>query len=643
MQTVRKNVRHILENSIEMNSTWCVLILSGVLMVCECKYGYITWPADKVIVKTTDYFADIPDKNVARATYSNEINATGWAFLELHTSADFSDVKQAYAAGYLEGYLTRDLIWYHWQNMLKGYCYNKTDVCGLIEEFVDKNEAYMSEMVQNRPDDPYWYQVKLYYTQLEGLAVGYNVATMDPYQWLSTRDIIWINMLGDLDEIAFSVSMPKTGPDGRLFGDHCTGLVKLLPDLSNLYFAHSTWNSYQSMLRLHKMYVMHLHTCPSCKKLIPGYRMSLTSYPAFVQSTDDFYIISSGLATSETTIGNSNSSLFALISPCGAVLEYARAMIANRLARNGKEWTQIFRQYNSGTYNNQWFIVDYKRFKPRTSRYPGFVSPGLLWVVEQIPGYTEAADLTELLKAQTYFPSYNIPFFPRIFNLSGGNVRIMAYGDWFGYHTNPRAKILKQKQAKICNLRDMYNTMRDNDFKHDPLSRCEQCDPPYSAKICNLRDMYNTMRYNDFKHDPLSRCEQCDPPYSAKICNLRDMYNTMRYNDFKHDPLSRCEQCDPPYSACNAVSARNDLNPANGTFPFRALGHRSHGATDVKITSAYLRTSYRFLAVSSPTYNISRGIPPFKWSTFDMGSIISHVGQPDEWMFPPILHDWEWV
>ena len=49
-------------------------------------------------------------------------------------------------------------------------------------------------------------------------------------------------MLGDLDEIAFAVSMPKTKADGSLFGDHCTGLVKLLPDLSNLYFSHATWN-----------------------------------------------------------------------------------------------------------------------------------------------------------------------------------------------------------------------------------------------------------------------------------------------------------------------------------------------------------------------------------------------------------------
>jgi hypothetical protein len=28
-------------------------------------------------------------------------------------------------------------------------------------------------------------------------------------------------------------------------------------------------------------------------------------------------------------------------------------MLANRLAKTGKEWTDIFAQHNSGTYNNQ--------------------------------------------------------------------------------------------------------------------------------------------------------------------------------------------------------------------------------------------------------------------------------------------------
>lgn len=551
----------------------CFIFLFNIIIVSDCKYGYAIVKDQEILVEVTDYYANVPDLYIARALYSNEINSTGWAFLELQTSEKYSDERQAYAAGYLEGFLTRDLVWMHWQNMLKGYCYNKTDVCGLIEEFIDKNEKYITEMVSKHPDDPYWYHVKLYYIQIEGLAVGYNKATTDPYEWLTTRDIVWINMLGDLDELAFALSMPNS-TDGILFSEHCTGLVKLLPDWSNLYFSHVTWNSYQSMLRLQKMYVLRFHLYPGSTEIIPGYKMSLTSYPAFVQSTDDFYIISSGLTTAETTIGNSNRSLFESISPVGQLLEYARAMVANRLAKSGEEWVDIFTKHNSGTYNNQWYIVDYNKFQPATSRSVGQIKPGLLWVVEQLPTYTESADLTENLKRTSYFPSYNIPLFPRVFNLSGGNVRVATYGDWFGYDTNPRAKILKEKQG------DIYN--------------------------------------------------------------LRDMYHTMRYNDFKYDPLSHCELCSPPYSACNAIAARNDLNPANGTYPFRALGHRSHGATDAKITSAYLRTSYRFLAVSSPTHNISRGIPPFRWSEFDMGKTVSHTGHPDEWMFHPLIHDWEW-
>ena len=55
-----------------------------------------------------------------------------------------------------------------------------------------------------------------------------------------------------------------------------------------------------------------------------------------------------------------------------------------------------------------------------------------------------------------------------------------------------------------------------------------------------------------------------------------------RYNDFTHDPLSRCN-CTPPYSGENAISARSDLNPASGTYPFGALGHRLHGGVDMKV------------------------------------------------------------
>jgi hypothetical protein len=58
-------------------------------------------------------------------------------------------------------------------------------------------------------------------------------------------------------------------------------------------------------------------------------------------------------------------------------------------------------------------IVDYKLFEPKEP-----LKPGTLWILEQIPGYKEAADVTNYLFFG-YWPSYNIPFFSEISERSG--------------------------------------------------------------------------------------------------------------------------------------------------------------------------------------------------------------------------------
>lgn len=83
----------------------------------------------------------------------------------------------------------------------------------------------------------------------------------------------------------------------------------------------------------------------------------------------------------ETTHKIYNRSLYEHVSPVGQIGCWLRNVVANKLAHTAQEWAKLFARYNSGTYNNQWSIVDYKKFesgKPLPSK-------GVLWVLEQIP------------------------------------------------------------------------------------------------------------------------------------------------------------------------------------------------------------------------------------------------------------------
>ena len=387
---------------------------------------------------------------------------------------------------------------------------------------------------------------------------------------IPSDDFLFMNIFGDMEDLsqALVVQQNMSVKLDRHLGDgHCSAMIKVLPGNQDLYASHVTWNSYQSMLRVLKKYKMEFSMTNDKKsRMVPGQSMTFSGYPGVIYSGDDFTLISpSGLTTIETTIGNANEDLWKYISPEGTIFEGIRATIANRLAHNGKHWSYLFAKYNSGTYNNQWMVVDYKKFKPGK---PINNTKGLLWILEQLPGHVHADDMTWVLSHQGYWPSYNSPYFLNIYNISGAPALVEKYGDWFTYDKTPRALIFK----------------RDHD----------------------------------------------------KVKDLKTMERLMRYNNYQKDPLSACN-CTPPYSAENAISARCDLNPKNGTYPFGALGHRSHGATDMKITSYALFKKMQFVAVSSPTYD---DLPPFQWSKADFESDTPHYGMPDLWNFKPIIRKW---
>uniref|UniRef100_A0A8C5RLJ3 Phospholipase B-like n=1 Tax=Laticauda laticaudata TaxID=8630 RepID=A0A8C5RLJ3_LATLA len=452
---------------------------------------------------------------VAWANLTDGIRENGWATLELTTNEKYNDSIQAYAAGVAEAAVSEQLVYMHWMNTVVSYCgpfTYQTDYCQKLKNYIEANLNWMEEqMEQAGMDSVYWYQVRLVLLQLKGLEDGYNGQISFPTGRFSIAPFgfLLFQLGGDLEDLESAFNKPEE--KDNLGSGSCSALIKLLPGNQDLLVSHDTWNNYEAMLRILKKYTLPFRTSPRSDTTIPGHTQAFSSYPGTIFSGDDFYILSSGLVSLETTIGNNNNKLWKFIKPDNSVLEWLRNIVANRLARTGAEWATIFEKFNSGTYNNQWMVVDYNIF------VPGVVAPqrGLLTVLEQIPGMVITADMTKLLYQEGYWASYNVPYFQDIFNTSGLPALVQKYGDWFTYEKTPRAQIFRRNQTLI-------------------------------------RDMDSMIRL-------------------------------MRFNNFPQDPLSHCQGCNPPQNGENAIAARSDLNPANGTYPFGALYQRRHGGTDMKV------------------------------------------------------------
>eukprot|EP01105_Mastigella_eilhardi_P013648 TRINITY_DN3107_c0_g1_i2.p2 TRINITY_DN3107_c0_g1~~TRINITY_DN3107_c0_g1_i2.p2 ORF type:complete len:220 (+),score=49.09 TRINITY_DN3107_c0_g1_i2:944-1603(+) len=138
-----------------------------------------------------------------------------------------------------------------------------------------------------------------------------------------------------------------------------------------------------------------------------------------------------------------------------------RSLVATYLATTSHEWVDTFAKYNSGTYNCQWMLFDMKKFKPGSA-----LQPDTFWVLEQVPGYVHAADMTQVLNDQGYWASYNIPYFEDIFDLCALPKHLNATSHDFC----PRANIFRRDQAGVTSLAAAQKLMRYNDYQNDPLS-----------------------------------------------------------------------------------------------------------------------------------------------------------------------------
>ncbi|KAL4446161.1 hypothetical protein ABPG74_021700 [Tetrahymena malaccensis] len=385
-------------------------------------------------------FSIVDNNAVAKAFYTNALNTTGWTILSIETNGKFSDRDQLYHAGYLEGYLTYDLINYAYYNFLNTVL-NGQELNELQQQFVTNQTQWIEGQLQqhNQTSQGYWGLVGSLMSQLNGTYDGYVEAMKKNQQQqniLSFNQFYYLTNMGDLEDIQNAVL--KTNKTEK----NCDAYVKLTKN--DLVCAHSTFNIYSLMLRVYKAYNFQFHN-----KDVKASFQAFSSRPGDLESKDDFYILNNGIVVMETSLNNYNKTNYDYLHynsvPC-----WMRVNLANRLSSNTTEWAQVFSNYRSGTHNNQWIVVDYNQWRKGSKE-------NIVWMVEESFYLYKPIDITQQLFSQGYVASYNVPFNQEIYNIT-----MYQQGYGFNYTNDPRAIEFAEYSKNVSNTKDVMKLIRSN-------------------------------------------------------------------------------------------------------------------------------------------------------------------------------------
>ncbi|XP_049527570.1 putative phospholipase B-like 2 [Dermacentor silvarum] len=191
-----------------------------------------------------DFSSDSPQLPVAWGTLKNDINESGWAFLQIETNERAKDEVQAYAAGALEAYLTRQLIENHWTNMFGGYCESQPEYCRDLEQFFAENNKYSQQQQHlRRHNESFWNMVYLQMKQLAGLSDELENKTLDfSNEVTDVPRAQYLNAQGDIQDLEHALGREEDFYSiDQIMA--CSAVVKVVGDSEGLYFGHDAWRA----------------------------------------------------------------------------------------------------------------------------------------------------------------------------------------------------------------------------------------------------------------------------------------------------------------------------------------------------------------------------------------------------------------
>ena len=468
--------------------------------------------------ENNSYITNISNKRdenaLASAIYNKTYEKIGWDYLSISTyeknDKKYNDSIKAYAMGYLEGKLTKERIYSQYTNFYNYFIAQFKDFPNIenkFNEFILNNTKYMEEKSKkNMSTVPYWEHIHYILQQIHGLLEGCKNETGKN---LTLLEIFILGGPSDMRDIGIHL-MKNSSPSfeemtleelkrNKTLNSQSSAFVKLANDSnsSDIWFGHNTWNYYNLMIRIFKEYRFVTNKGNEKSKTV-----AFSSYPASLSSANEFHVMDSNLTEMGTSIDILNSNLYNSITH-ESILTWIRQIVANRLASSAEEWTKIFQIGNSGTGNEQAIILDMNKIDLKNKK----IEDKALMIIEQMPKYTEAVDVTEYLR-KGYWPSYNIPFVNKTYRDMGYVVNNNSEGkqEHINYTLNARALIFNRSQGNVNSKEEFKKFIRYNDYKNDSLS---QNDP--SKTIASREDLRN------------DNFTQCYGAIDAKFISVKDL------------------------------------------------------------------------------------------------------------------------